>query len=147
MNPAGKSRSSVHRMKRVGMAGHALSGHGLRPGVSDWRRPLVAHGLLGQGAGNVMVERDERIMAAGLAAVSPGLLGHDLRQAGMGGPIQFPFHQVPVPAHVGGAMDQRERGHFIASLARAMPASRRPAGAVTTAVPRKTSRTLRIQVG
>jgi len=29
---------------------------------------------------------------------------------------QFPFHQVPVPAHVPATVDQRERGHFFTFL-------------------------------
>ena len=29
---------------------------------------------------------------------------------------QLLLHQVPVPAHVGGTMDQRKRGHLITSL-------------------------------
>src|SRR5215469_18683256 len=62
-----------------------------RPRAAAWRvrlRPAsLAHGLLGQVTRNVMVEGEERITAAGLAAVSRSLLGDSLRQAGIGGPV------------------------------------------------------------
>src|SRR6266566_10142859 len=47
----------------------------------------LGHGLLGQVTGNVMVEGDERITVAGLAAVSRSLLGNGLPPAGIGGPV------------------------------------------------------------
>jgi len=39
---------------------------------------LLAQGLLGKGAGHVMVEDDEGVITPGLAAVSSGLLLHGL---------------------------------------------------------------------
>src|SRR5229473_1877618 len=87
MNPAGKKRSSVHKTNLVGMAGQALSRPRAAARGVRLRPASVAHGLLGQGAGNIVVEGDERIPAAGLAAVSRSLLGDGLPQAGAGGPV------------------------------------------------------------
>src|SRR6185437_10302968 len=49
------------------------------------------HGLVGEGARNVMEEADKRIMATGLAAVSRGLRGDGRPQAGVGGPVLRPL--------------------------------------------------------
>lgn len=78
MNSGGKNRSSVQSTKRVGTGGHASSGHGAWPGVSDWSR--VAAGLLGQGRRDVLVDQ---VLSGGPLR----LLAHDRIKAGVRGPV------------------------------------------------------------
>jgi hypothetical protein len=48
---------------------------------------LLAHRLLGEGAGHVVIERDERVVVAGEAAVALGLLSNGVAVAGVGPPV------------------------------------------------------------
>jgi len=73
------------------------------------------------------------------AAQAPRRAGHGIgvlsepgrvvlaRQVGRGRLVspgaQLPFHQVPVPSHVSGAMDQHKHGHLITSLTAATPSA------------------------
>src|SRR5580693_7498769 len=58
--------------------------------IKDHRRfpaPAPSQSLLGQRARNSVVEADERVVVAGLAAVEPGLLLGGLPVAGVGPPL------------------------------------------------------------
>ncbi len=118
MKSGGKKRSSVHRMNLVGTSGHALSGHGLCPGASDWSHHdhiiPVAHrvdngtGVLGQSGGIVVTWQIGRLR---FVSSRP----------------QLPLHQVPVPADIPGAVNHRESRHplHLPALAHLNPVSDR----------------------
>jgi hypothetical protein len=73
---------------------------------------LHAHRLLGEGAGHVVVEVDERVLTAGLTTVSPGLLPQGLLEASVGEPIRGSLPRSgDHPRHQDKRVDRKTIGH------------------------------------